>query len=115
MDFDQRERYCRRREASDFPGCAADRGFHTALEFSKGWTELITQTEIQDVLQLHQRQQKFEKILSLIEQKFQLLDRKDLKPDYVVLTLPDNLSDKVFSVDYHQRGLGMVHRDLRRD
>jgi len=98
----------------DSPGCSADRGFKTALEFNDDWVELITQTELQNVLQAHQRRDKFEMLLSLIEHKFQLLDRKDLKPDYVVLALPESLSDKVFSVDYPLKGQGMVHRDLRR-
>jgi hypothetical protein len=98
----------------DFPGCASDRGFHTALEFSRDWTEQITQTELQDILQVRQRREKFEKLLLLLEQKFRLLDRKDLKPDYVVLTLPENLAEKVFSINYHEEGLGTIHRDLRR-
>src|SRR6266566_3636005 len=98
----------------DFPGCASDRGLHTALEFSRDWTEQITQTELQDVLRVRQRREKFEKLLLLLEQKFRLLDRKDLKPDYVILTLPENLAEKVFSINYHEEGLGTIHRDLRR-
>ena len=98
----------------DFPGCAADRGFHTALDFSKDWTETLTQTELEDILNVRSRKERFDLALSVLEQKFQLFDRKDLKPDYVVVTLPDSLSTKVFSVDYHEQGLGMIHRDLRR-
>jgi hypothetical protein len=98
----------------DFPGCAADRGFHTALDFNSDWTEIVTQSDLEDVLQVHSRREKFDKALSLIEQKFQLLDRKDLKPEYVVLGLPESLAEKVFSIDYHEKGLGMVHRDFRR-
>jgi hypothetical protein len=98
----------------DFPGCAADRGFHTALEFNTDWAEVVTQTELEDLLHIHTRTLRFETALTLIEQKFQLLDRKDLKPDYVVVTLPEGLSDKIFSINYEEKGLGMIHRDFRR-
>jgi hypothetical protein len=98
----------------DFPGCGLDRGFHTTLDFDKDWIEILTQTELDDVLSIRSREDKFEKALDLIESKFKLLDRKDLKPEYVVLTIPEILSSKVFSVDYPVKGLGMVHRDLRR-
>jgi hypothetical protein len=97
----------------DFPGCGADRGFHTALDFSSDWNESITQTEMKDVVQPYQRKDKFDSLLNLIEAKFRLLDRKDLKPDYVVIALPESLSDW-FTIDYHDKALGMVHRDLRR-
>jgi hypothetical protein len=98
----------------DFPGCASDRGFHSALEFNGNWTEVVTQTELEDLQHIHSRKLRFETALTLIEQKFQLLDRKDLKPDYVVLTLPESLSDKIFSINYEEKGLGMIHRDFRR-
>lgn len=98
----------------DFPGCAGDRGFHTALEFAKDWSEPITRTELEDVLRIRNRRQRFETTLSLLNEKFQLLDRKDLKPDYVICALPESLADKSHSVDYPDKGLGTVHRDLRR-
>lgn len=98
----------------DFPGCASDRGFHTALDFHTDWNETLTQTELDDLLHVRSRRDKFDKALLLIEQKFQLLDRKDLKPEYVVLALPETLVEKVFSVDYPEKELGMIHRDFRR-
>ncbi len=98
----------------DFPGCASDRGFHSALDFSTDWIEVVTQTELEDLLHVHSRRQRFENALSLVEGKFQLLDRKDLKPDYVVVTLPEGLADKVFSINYEEKGFGVVHRDFRR-
>ena len=98
----------------DFPGCAADRGFHSALDFSTDWNERITQTELEDLLHIHSRRDRFESALGLIEQKFQLLDRKDLKPDYVVIALPENLTDRIFSVEFPEAGIGTVHRDFRR-
>ncbi len=98
----------------DFPGCDSDRGFHTVLEFDKDWVELITQTELDDLSKIHNRRNRFEQTLSLLEEKLQLQDRKDLKPEYVILALPDALADKNKSVDYPEKGLGIVHRDLRR-
>lgn len=99
----------------DFPGCDSDRGFHVALEFDRSaWTETITQTELHTILDIRKNTDKFEAVLRLIEQKFALLGRKDLKPDYIVLALPDVLREKVFSVNYVETASGMVHRDLRR-
>lgn len=98
----------------DFPGCGSDRGFHTGLEFNNDWIEILTRTDLEDVLSVRSRRLRFEPALSLIEAKFQLLDRKDLKPDYVVLTLPEDLLEKVFSIEYYDDALGMIHRDLRR-
>jgi hypothetical protein len=98
----------------DFPGCAADRGFHTALEFDDDRSEPITRTELEDVLRIRNRKQRFEATLSLLDAKLNLLDRKDLKPEYVVCALPDTLADKSDSVDYLDAALGIVHRDLRR-
>jgi hypothetical protein len=98
----------------DFPGCGSDRGFHTGLEFNNDWTEILTRTDLEDVLSVRSRRLGFEQALLLIEAKFQLLDRKDLKPDYVVLTLPEDLLEKVFSIQYYDDALGMIHRDLRR-
>ena len=97
----------------DFPGCAADRGFHTALDFNRDWNEPMTQTDIRDVLQPHARKDKFDALLNAIEAKFQLFDRKDFKPDYVVIALPESLSN-YFTVEYHDKTIGMIHRDLRR-
>lgn len=97
----------------DFPGCAGDRGFHTALDFSHDWNESFTQTELREVVQPRQRKDKFEALLNLVEAKFQLLDRKDLKPEYVVICLPESLSS-YFTVDYQEKPAGMIHRDLRR-
>jgi hypothetical protein len=98
----------------DFPGCAADRGFHTDLEFNRAWREVVTQTELDDLLHVRSRKLRFENALALIEHKFQLLDRKDSRPDYVVVTLPESLAERIFSINFEERGLGMVHRDFRR-
>jgi hypothetical protein len=97
----------------DFPGCAADRGFHTVLDFNRDWNEPITQTDMRDILQPHARKDKFDALLNVVEAKFQLFDRKDLKPDYVVIALPESLSN-YFTVEFHDKTIGMIHRDLRR-
>lgn len=98
----------------DFPGCAGDRGFHTSLEFDRDWVEPISQTELEDLLTIRSRKEKFENTLALLEQKLSLLHRKDIKPDYVILALPERLAMKCQSVDYADKHLGIVHRDLRR-
>lgn len=97
-----------------FPGCSGERGLHTVLEFKKDWVESITQTELDDVLKIRTRRTRFEKALELVDEKLQLLDRKDLNPEYVILAIPEILAEKCYSVDYPEIGLGIVHRDLRR-
>ena len=98
----------------DFPGCAADRGFQTALEFDSNWVEQITQTELDSLLGIRSRKDRFTATLGLLESKLRLLKRKDLAPEYVVLAIPDTLKRKCETVDYAQEGIGVVHRDLRR-
>lgn len=98
----------------DFPGYNADRGFHSTLELDQDWTELITQSESDDLSTIHNRRKRFEQALSLLEEKLQLLDRKDLKPEYVILALPNNLTRKIETINYLEGEFGLVHRDLRR-
>ncbi len=98
----------------DFPGCAADRGFRTALELDSNWIEEITDTELHDLLGIRNRKERFETTLSLLEHKLRLLHRKDQKPEYIMLALPDELRNKCEAVDYQDESLGLVHRNLRR-
>ncbi len=97
-----------------FPGCSADRGFHTSLDFSDAWAEQITRSEMDNLIAIHARKDRFNSALALLDEKLAVLSRKDLTPDYVILALPDNLRDKCGVLDYVDQRLGRVHRDLRR-
>jgi hypothetical protein len=97
-----------------FPGCAADRGFYTKLEYDSSWIEQVSHTELTDVIANRPRKNRFEKALALLEDKLRLLSQKDRVPEYVVLALPDGMREKCEVVDYFTPGLGNVHRDFRR-
>lgn len=97
-----------------FPGCDHDRGFHMSLQFDQDWVELITRPETDDLSRIRNRRKRFDQLLSLLEEKMQLLGRKDLTPEYLILALPEGLVKKNKVVDYAEKGVGIVHRDLRR-
>jgi len=97
-----------------FPGFASDRGFHTELLFSTRWSEPITRSELDDLLSIRNKRSKFEKCLTLLEEKIRLLSKKDLAPEYVVVALPDTLRSKCGVLDHISNTGGRVHRDLRR-
>jgi hypothetical protein len=97
-----------------FPGCGHDRGFHTSLEFSDKWKEQITRGEIDGLERVKSKPDQFERALSLLEEKMDLISRKDLLPEYIVVALPETLKNKYGTVNYSHATLGQVHRDLRR-
>ncbi len=97
-----------------FPGCRADRGFRCDLLFDNKLVELISRSEHQDILGIKRGRERFEKFLLLLELKLRLLSQKDHPLDYVVLALPTDLYQRCRAVDYVEKGVGHVHRDLRR-
>jgi len=97
-----------------FPGFAADRGFFSNLVFDPQWSALITQSELQDIIQTRQKRARFENALRLLDSKLDLLRRKDLPPQYVVVCPPQELYNCCRAVEYKDKKLGTVHRDLRR-
>ncbi len=98
----------------EFPGYKRDRGFLSELEFDDGWVELISKTELRKLVETHKTRERFEETLNLLDDKLRLLAELDQPPRYVVVALPQQLLDKCRAVDYHDRDLGLVHRDLRR-
>jgi len=98
----------------DFAGYEEDRGFFSTLVFDEDWVEQITHSEIEDVLDVRPSRARFEQVLGLLESKLGLLDREDQRPEYIVVALPDELYRKCRVVNYRDRHLGEVHRDLRR-
>lgn len=98
-----------------FPGCMPDRGYRCTLRMGPQMNEKITQGELQDVLDIRESKIRFEKAVDLLIEKLRLLSEEHDHPlDYVVVVVPAALFDKAKVTDYHQKGLGMVHRDLRR-
>lgn len=97
-----------------FPGCRADRGFRCDLRLDDKLVELLSRSEHQDILGIKRGRERFEKLLLMLEIKLRLLTQRDHPLDYIVLALPTDLYQKCRTVDYVEKGFGLVHRDLRR-
>jgi hypothetical protein len=97
-----------------FPGCDASTGYRMALRTDEATVELITRHESDGVLKITKRRQRFELLLQLLDDKLGLLKGRDHPLDYVVLALSDELHRGCRVADYVEKGLGKVHRDLRR-
>jgi hypothetical protein len=98
----------------EFPGFMADRGFFSQLEFDNDWNAQLYRQEVDDLLDIRGSRQRFETLLGLMEEKLDLLSKKDQSPQYVAVALPDSIYKKCRVVDYRDSALGVVHRDLRR-
>ena len=98
----------------DFPGFMKDRGFFSELRFEQTVAETITQRDLSDLRAISRRRDRFDFCVSLLDDKLRLLAQRDRSPDYVVLALPSEVVKDCGTVDYVDRDLGAVHRDLRR-
>jgi hypothetical protein len=99
---------------SPFPGCKSDRGFRADLRMDTKTHELITRHESQEILQTRRRRDRFERALSLLADKLQVLTTRDHPLDYVLVVLTQEMYRACRAVDYFEKGKGPVHRDLRR-
>jgi hypothetical protein len=97
-----------------FPGCKADRGFRCDLRFDPVLVEPVTRQEYNDIIGLKPSRGRFEAMLALLHDKAAILTQKDHPLDYVVIVLPKDLYEKCRVTDYVEKGVGRVHRDLRR-
>lgn len=98
-----------------FPGFKADRGFYSELSFNNDITEKLTINELENITKPRvKKRDRFEKALDLLNDKLRLLSQRDRPPDYVVLALPDALVKSCGKIDYVDKVIGEVHRDLRR-
>jgi len=98
----------------EFPGFREDRGFFSELTFDDEWTAQITQSEMAEVLGCHSSRDRFLRAVDLLEDKLRFLSETDQPPQYVLVGLPSELLHSCSTADYHEKGLGLVHRDLRR-
>jgi hypothetical protein len=98
----------------EFPGYMQDRGFFSQLEFDDSWNAQLFNQEVEDLVNIKRSRVRFESLLLLLEEKLDLLSKKDQPPDYVIIALPDILYNKCRVTNYKDKGLGDVHRDLRR-
>lgn len=98
----------------DFPGFDIDRGFFCGLTLDESLSEVITTHELNDVKKPRLRRDQFQSVIDLISDKVRLLSQRDSPPTYVVLAIPDELLENYRVVDFVDKELGAVHRDLRR-
>lgn len=96
-----------------FPGCTADTGFFVDLVMDSAANAVLTRQEREEVLKAEGSRGRFEAALELIESKLKWLATQDLRPDCVVLALPDDFVEAIEVADYWVDGQP-VHRDLRR-
>ena len=97
-----------------FPGFKADRGFRCELRTGDALVEHISRKESVEIDGIRSGRERFEKMLTLLRTKMELLTQRDHPLDYVVLALPQDLFKRCRAVDYKIKGAGRVHRDLRR-
>jgi len=97
-----------------FPGFQKERGFFSELVFDDAWIGQLNRSEIEEVLKIQSERDRFEAAVKLLESKLNLLSRKDQPPEYVVVSLPEQLSKKCRVADYKDTELGDIHMDLRR-
>jgi hypothetical protein len=97
-----------------FPGCQEDRGYRCALRTDPRIVELITRQETNELVGIRRSRERFETVLSILHTKMRLLTQRDHPLDYVCVVLPEDLYQKCRVTNYREKGLGLVHRDLRR-
>lgn len=97
-----------------FPGFLKDIGYRSELRFDSSMVEKITRQETLQLFSIRKRRDRFDAALSLLDSKLGSLAGKDHPLDYVVVVLSPDLHSKCKVVDFNQKGLGVVHRDLRR-
>jgi hypothetical protein len=97
----------------EFPGCMADRGYFSDLEFDTDWNAQLYQNDVEKILAIRRSRDRFERLLLLLETKLRFLSQKDRPPEYIVVAMPDELYRQCHTVNYRDRHLGKVHRDLR--
>lgn len=97
-----------------FPGCRSDRGFRCDLRFDSHMIESITRAEIKQLDEIRSGRDRFENLVKCIDSKLDILTRRDHPLDYILFALPETLYSRCRSVDYIEKKVGSVHRDLRR-
>ncbi len=98
----------------NFPGFKKEQGFFSELVFDDDWIGQLNRSEIETVLKIRLTRDRFEATVQLLESKLELLYRKDYRPEYIVLALPDEILRKCRVANYKAPDLGEIHRDLRR-
>ena len=97
-----------------FPGFMSDRGYRSSLIFDAAWDAQLSQREIDSVLSIKGQRDRFDALLGVLEENLRVLGEKDRQPIYITIAIPEELYKACRAIDYHDKVLGRVHRDLRR-
>lgn len=97
-----------------FPGFKADRGFQCDLVYADELVETITRQEAKHILETKSSRSRYELMALTLDQKMKLLTQKDHPLDYVVIALSNELAAKCRTCEYSEKGVGRIHKDLRR-
>jgi len=101
-------------EQAPFPGCQSGCGYRSTLRMTDALVETITQAELKDILGIRSQKERFEQALGLLCNKLRLLAQRDHPLDYIAVVVPPEMRARCGVADYHERGKGQIHRDLRR-
>jgi hypothetical protein len=101
-------------ERLEFPGFRADRGFCSEIELSSDWNAPIYSNEISELKKHRKRIDRFDAAVKFLDEKLSVLSRKDRRPEYVLVALPDDLLAECQTVEYTTAEHGRVYRNLRR-
>ncbi len=97
-----------------FPGCRPDEGYRMTLRTPESLHEKLTQAELREVLEIRGGKERFLAGLELLKAKLRVLTERDHPLDYVAVVIPPEMRKRCGVADYHERGVGPMHRDLRR-
>ncbi len=97
-----------------FPGCQSEIGYRMALKVSDPICEKITQRELDEVLGIKSTKERFHTALELLSSKVRILAERDHPLDYIAIVIPKDFRKRCGVADFHEKGVGQVHRDLRR-
>lgn len=97
-----------------FPGFKNDRGFRSRIRFSDDWNSILRRIDINDILEIRNSRERFEKMLDILKDALDLIANKDSTPDYIIIALSEDIIKRCRTADYLEKGRGLIHRDLRR-
>lgn len=97
-----------------FPGFHNDRGYRADIRINTSMIEKITRQEILNLNSIKRKKDKFESALYLLLRKLELLVGKDHPLDHVVIVLSPDFHSRYKVLEYYEKKMGKIHRDLRR-
>lgn len=96
-----------------FPGFLPDRGFRTQLRTDDSLTQLLTASDVRNIMGEGVRSiDRFELLLEALERALRQLTEQDVALDLIVIVLPDDVVKRCRVAKYREAG-ELIQRDLR--